>query len=205
VVHGELTVIDPEFPEFPESPELSEVAEPLEVAEPVLPELALPEPASVTLPEPDEALPLPPPVVPLVAEEPPEFPEVALVEGFEVAEPVVPEVEVPVPVEEEEVEGGSPAELTLWPLLSEDPELPEVLDDPLVEEAPPVEPVVPEVVVDPVLASPLEAVDEELEVVDTLPVVPPLPESPEVALGSDVASPLLVDPVSPVLPVEMIR
>jgi len=74
----------------------------------------LPEPASVTLPEPDTAFPLSPPVVSLSASESPDAPEVELVEGLELASPVPPEVEVPVPVEEEEMEGGgSPAELTL--------------------------------------------------------------------------------------------
>ena len=74
----------------------------------------MPEPASVTLPEPDTAFPLSPPVVPLVASESPESPEVELVVGLELASPESPEVEIPVPVEEEEMEGGgSPAELTL--------------------------------------------------------------------------------------------
>jgi hypothetical protein len=56
-------------------------------------------------------------------------------------------------------------------------------------------------VVEPVLVLPLVADDDELEVVDTPPVVPPLPESPEVAPGSEVALPLDVEPVEPVLPV----
>jgi hypothetical protein len=189
------------LPALPESPEFSETAEPEEVALPVWPESALPEPASVKLIDPEAAAPECPPVVPLVADESPDFPEVELVEGFEVAEPVWPEVEVPVPAEEEEVEGGSPAELTLCGLPSEDPESPEVLDDPLVEEAPPVDPVVPEVVVEPVLVLPLVADDDEVDDVDTPPVVPPLPESPEVALGSEVALPLEVEPVEPCEPV----
>ena len=200
-MHGAATLTDPEFPEFPESPELSDTAEPVEVESPVLPELALPDPAAVRLPEPDTALPLPPPAVPLTAVEPPEAPEVDVVVGSEVADPVPPEVELPVPVEEEEVEGGSAAELTLCGLAVEDPELPDVLPEEFVLLAPPVPPVVPEVVLEPVLVLPLVADDDEVEVVDTPPEVPPFPELPEVVLGLEVALPLEVDPVLPVLPV----
>ena len=86
-------------------------------------------------------------------------------------------------------------------MASEDPESPDVLPEEFVVLAPPVSPVVPEVVVDPVSVLPLDADDEELEEVDTAPVVPPLPESPEVAVGEAVALPLEVEPVLPVLPV----
>ena len=86
-------------------------------------------------------------------------------------------------------------------MASEDPESPDVLPEELVVLAPPVSPVVPEVVADPVSVLPLDADDDELEVVDTPPVVPPFPELPEVALGSEVALPLEVEPVLPVLPV----
>lgn len=51
------------------------------------------------------------------------------------------------------------------------------------------------------LTVPLEALDPELDVVDTPPVLPALPELPEVELGLAVALPLEVDPVEPVLPV----
>jgi hypothetical protein len=49
----------PEFPELPESPELAELS--LDVASPVLPELALPDLAVVSLEEEDLASPLLPP------------------------------------------------------------------------------------------------------------------------------------------------
>jgi hypothetical protein len=64
--------------------------------------------------------------------------------------------------------------------------------------AEPVEPVVPDWVVPDVLAFPDLAVDPEFEVVVTAPDWPPLPESPDVATGSDVAFPVSVEPVDPV-------
>jgi len=136
----------PELPELPESPELSEVALPADTVSPVSPESALPDPATVEFPEVEVAEPLLPPLVMLPAVELPDPPDVEVVVGSDVADPVPPEVEEPVPVEEEEVEGGSPAELTLCGLAVEDPELPEAFDDPLVLPDPPVPPVVPEVV-----------------------------------------------------------
>ena len=89
-------------------------------------------------------------------------------------------------------------------MASEVPDPPELFDEPLVEEAPPVPPVVPEVVLDPVVVLPLEAVEDEVEEVDTGPVVPPLPELPLVADGEDVVLPLLVEPVDPGEPVAVV-
>jgi len=197
----ELTLTDPTLPELPVSPEFSDTAEPVDVASPVSPESALPDPASVTFPEPDTAFPLLPPAVPLTAVELPEAPDVEVVVGSEVADPVPPEVETPAAPEEDEADGGSPTSLTLCGLAVEDPESPEVLPEELVLPAAPVPPVVPDLVVDPVVVLPLVAEDEEVEVVDTAPVVPALPELPEVAVGFAVALPLEVEPVFPVLPV----
>ena len=80
--------------------------------------------------------------------------------------------------------------------------MPEVLEVPLVVDAPPVEPVVPEVVCDPVLALPPVPEEEDVELDATEPEVPPLPELPEVAVGLEVAAP---EETLPVFPVMMVR
>ncbi len=76
------------------------------------------------------------------------------------------------------------------------------LVEPLVALASPVDPLLPEVVWPAVSALPLVAPDVEPEVVVTAPLVPPAPEFPDVALGSEVAPPVVVEPVEPVSPVE---
>jgi hypothetical protein len=120
-----------------------------------------------------------------------------------VALPVLPEVEWPDADESEVVVppgGGSPMTLAAWGLDSEEPESPEEFDEPLVEEAPPESPLVPEVVVESVEESPEAALEEDLAVDDTAPEVPPSPESPEVEEGSAVAEPEEVEPVEPLPP-----
>ena len=80
-----------------------------------------------------------------------------------------------------------------------------MLEVPLVVDAPPVEPVVPEVVCDPVLALPPVPEEEDVELDATEPEVPPSPELPEVAVGLEVAAPEETLPVFPVFPVMMVR
>jgi hypothetical protein len=80
------------------------------------------------------------------------------------------------------------------------PELPELFHEALPAPAGPVFPVLPELVLPVVLASPDSAADPEFDVVFTEPDLPPLPEWPEVATGLDVALPVSVEPVEPVLP-----
>jgi hypothetical protein len=81
----------PDFPEFPESPELVEL--PLELASPVLPELALPDLAVVSLEEEELASPLFPPVAEPSAVLSPELPEVAVGEPVAEDEPeLLPDV-----------------------------------------------------------------------------------------------------------------
>jgi hypothetical protein len=177
-----------------------------------LPELASPEPARVTLPETEYAEPLVPPFVSLLAEEFPELPPVAEVSGFDVASPLSPETALAVPLAEPPKDGstdgseegstdGSRDSLMLCGLAVAAPDPPDMFEDLLEAEDVPVDPVFPEMVWDEVLALPLVALDVEVELVFTEPVVPPLPEEPEVALGSEVAEPLEVDPVDPVSPV----
>jgi hypothetical protein len=192
---------EPVCPELPESPEFDEEATPAEEASPVWPESALPEESLVELPEEVMAGPLSPPWVPDSAVELPVAPEEEVVTGSEVADPVSPEVEWPEEDAEEVVVGGSTSiSETAWGLDSEEPESPEALEESLVEEAPPLEPVSPEVVVESVEESPDLAEDEELEVEDTAPEVPPAPESPEVEEGSAVAEPEEAEPVEPLVP-----
>ncbi len=82
---------------MPELPELPDCAEPSADAFPVLPEFALPDPASVKLPPWELASPVSPPVVEPMAVLLPLSPEVAVaVEPF-VALPVLPDVAPPVP------------------------------------------------------------------------------------------------------------
>jgi hypothetical protein len=194
------------LPELPESPVLAEAASPSLSAVPVCPELALPEESLVSLSEEELAEPDSPPSVHEDAEESPEAPEEELVCGFEVALPVDPEEESPLESLDELTDGGSVStRLTLWGFASEEPEPPEEFDEPLVEEAPPVAPVVPEVVVDPVLVSPEVPEELEVELEDTAPEVPPAPESPEVELGSEVALPELTAPVEPLEPLAAVE
>jgi len=188
-------------PESPVSPELSERPSPSESTSPVSPESAAPEVSVVSLPEEEMAGPEPPPAVTLMAPELPDLPEVEVVVGSLVASPVPPDPDPAMAPEPEATDGGStPMTETLWGLASESPDPPEPFDEPFVEEAPPVPPVVPEVVSDPVLVAPEVAEEEVVAVEDTPPLVPPLPESPEVALGSEVAQPEEADPVSPLPP-----
>jgi hypothetical protein len=63
-------------------------------------------------------------------------------------------------------------------------------------------PVSPEVVVLVVVAEPVVAEEVASELVLTAPEVPPSPELPEVALGSEEASPLEVGPEEPESPEE---
>lgn len=76
--------------------------------------------------------------------------------------------------------------------------------EPFCEDVPasagPVDPVVPDWVVPLVSALPDVAVEPESDVVVTAPDVPPLPESPETATGSEEAAPVSVGPVEPVPP-----
>ena len=85
-------------------------------------------------------------------------------------------------------------------MASEEPESPELLEELFEEDAAPVPPVVPEVVEDPVVVAPEVAEEEVVAVEETPPLVPPFPESPEVALGEAVAGPEEADPVFPLGP-----
>jgi hypothetical protein len=80
------------------------------------------------------------------------------------------------------------------------PELPELFQEAFSAPAGPVAPVLPDSVLPLVLASPDSAADPEFDVVFTEPDLPPLPELPEVATGLEVALPVSVEPVEPVLP-----
>ena len=192
---------EPVAPDPPEEPEFFEPAAPRLPASPVSPESASPLVSSVLLPEEEKAGPEPPPMVPDSAVESPEWPEVELVSGFELASPVPPEVDLPVELLDEVTEMGSASiSLTLWGFDSESPEAPEALVEELVEPAAPVAPVEPEVVEEPVEVSPEAAVDEEVALEDTEPVLPPAPESPEVEDGEAVAEPEEVSPVEPLPP-----
>ena len=80
---GAMVTAGPVLPESPEFPELPDVAElPLLFAAPVLPELALPDCASVSLDEEDVASPLLPPCAEPLAVLAPEFPDCALGEPW---------------------------------------------------------------------------------------------------------------------------
>jgi hypothetical protein len=81
-----------------------------------------------------------------------------------------------------------------------EPLLPEPLSEVVPALAGPVDPVLPDWVLPVVLALPDLAVDPEFDVVLTDPDQPPLPESPETAMGLEVALPVSVDPVEPVDP-----
>jgi len=193
---------EPVSPDPPEPPEFSELASPSASVSPVVPESASPEVSSVWLPEEETAGPESPPSVSLQALESPDSPELELVSGFELASPLSPEVEVP-EAEDDELtvsEGGSPMAETLWGLASEEPVAPEAFEEVLVELAPPVAPVEPEVVEEPVVVEPEVALEEVVALEDTSPEVPPAPESPEVEDGSAVAFPEEVDPVEPLPP-----
>ena len=63
VTHGAMVRAGPELPELPEFPELPDCAVPVEAADPVFPELAFPEPASVVVELVELALPVVPPSV----------------------------------------------------------------------------------------------------------------------------------------------
>ena len=138
---------------MPDSPE---VAPPWAEAEPVSPELASPEAARVALPERDSAEPLVPPLVWLVAVEFPELPPVAVVDGFEVASPLSPEMASALPLAplvagstDGSDEGSAVApkdSLTLCGLAVAEPDPPDAFEEWLAAEAPPVDPVFPEVV-----------------------------------------------------------
>ena len=200
-MQSEEELAGPLPPELPVSPELSERPSPSESTSPVSPESAAPEVSVVSLPEEETAAPEPPPTVADWAVELPDLPEVEVVVGSEVASPVPPDPDPAMAPEPEATDGGStPMTETLWGLASEEPDPPEPFDEPLVEDAPPVPPVVPEVVEEPVVVAPEVAEEEVVAVEDTEPLVPPLPESPEVALGSEVAQPEEADPVFPLPP-----
>ena len=87
--------------------------------------------------------------------------------------------------------------LTAWGSPCDEPLLPDVLLDPLLALAPPVDPVSPEVVWLVVLVLPLVASDDDPELVVTDPLQPPFPDEPLCAVGSLVAEPEEVDPVDP--------
>ena len=197
----EEDLAEPVPPELPLSPELAEAASPTDPTSPVSPESAVPEVSVVWLPEEETAGPEEPPAVTLVAPELPDPPEVEVVVGSEVADPVPPETDPPPATEPETTDGGgSPISETLWGLASEEPDAPELSEELLVALDAPVPPVVPEVVSDPVLVVPEPAVEVELAVEDTPPLVPALPELPEVALGEEVAGPEDEEPVLPLAP-----
>ena len=80
------------------------------------------------------------------------------------------------------------------------PLLPELLVELFPAVAGPAAPVLPDWVSPVVLAFPDFAPEVEFDVVFTEPDLPPLPESPEVATGLEVALPVSVDPVEPVFP-----
>jgi hypothetical protein len=80
------------------------------------------------------------------------------------------------------------------------PLFPELLVEQLPAVADPVFPVLPDWVMPVVLAFPDSAPEVEFDVVLTEPDRPPLPESPEVATGLEVALPVSVEPVEPVFP-----
>jgi hypothetical protein len=88
---GSYARLPPEFPDEPEFPEFPDLAVPLASAGPVLPESALPDPASVRLPLTDVAGPVVPPVVVPEAELLPLSPDVAPAVESSVAPPVRPE------------------------------------------------------------------------------------------------------------------
>jgi len=200
-MQSEEELAGPVPPELPVSPELSETPSPSESTSPVSPESAAPEVSVVSLPEEERAAPEAPPTVPDSAVELPDLPEVEVVVGSEVAAPVPPDPDPLIAPEPELTDGGStPMTETLWGLASEVPDPPEPFEDPLVDDAPPVPPVVPEVVSDPVLVAPEVAEEEVVAVEDTPPLVPPFPESPEVELGEAVAQPEEEEPVSPLPP-----
>jgi hypothetical protein len=83
-----LAPVLPDFPEFPESPEDAQLR--LLLAFPVLPELALPDLAVVSLEEEESALPLFPPVAEPLAVLAPELPDVAVGEPVAEDEPALP-------------------------------------------------------------------------------------------------------------------
>ena len=202
VTQGATTTAGPELPEFPELPELPDCAVPVDVADPVFPESALPEWASVELPLDDWAAPLVPPVVVPWAVESPLWPEVAPAVEPESAAPVFPEVAVPVALPDgspDPVHEPAPAD----PVVGSDvagPLAPEPFCEDVPASADPVDPVLPDRVVPRVSALPDVAVEPESDVVLTGPDVPPLPESPVTAIGAEVAEPVPVEPVEPVAP-----
>jgi hypothetical protein len=196
VKHGETTMALPESPELPEFPESPEVAVPVELALPVFPESALPEVAVVVFPDVEVALPELPPVVVPFAVELPLLPEVAPDCWSDCAFPVLPEVawlSEPWPFH------WSEPWLFHWSEPAE-PERPDWLSAWLDADAEPVFPVGPDVVTPSVELLPDKASDSELDWVSTEPVLPPLPELPDVALGLEVAFPEVVEPVEPVFP-----
>lgn len=81
-----------------------------------------------------------------------------------------------------------------------DPLWPELLVELFPAVVGPVAPVSPDWVLPMVLAFPDSATEPEFDVVFTEPERPPLPESPDVATGLEVALPVLVEPVDPVFP-----
>jgi hypothetical protein len=214
VMQGATVTAEPEFPELPEFPESPDWAVPVEVASPVFPELASPDEASVLLPLVEVASPEVPPVVVPLAVESPLLPEVPVAVELSEASPVLPEVAVPWaggaggadpwggpdPFQPEPpwLPCGGFCPLTGWLLAG--PELPDPFHEALPAPAGPVAPVLPDSVLPVVSALPDWAADPEFDVVFTEPDLPPLPESPEVATGLDVALPVSVEPVDPVSP-----
>lgn len=90
VTHGATSTTGPELPELPESPEFPDCAEPSDVAAPVAPESASPEPAVVWLLLVEVAPPDVPPTVVPSAVELPLRPEVPVAVELSVALPVDP-------------------------------------------------------------------------------------------------------------------
>ncbi len=130
VTHGATVIADPEFPESPEFPELPDVASPLELADPVSPELALPDEAVVSFSLVDVADPEVPPVVVPVAVELPLEPDVAVAVEPSEAFPVLPELAVPLALpdwDDPEPLGPGPP----WPLPLPLHLLPEPLFEPV--------------------------------------------------------------------------
>jgi hypothetical protein len=207
-MQGANVTASPDVPELPELPELPDVAWPLAVADPVLPELALPDPAWVSLELVEEADPVFPPVVVPLAVESPLAPEVAVASDPVETGPVGPDAARPVAAEPWSLEPHDPPGEPGpdWTALRGEavpaPESPESFWVSLPATAGPVEPDGPAAVVPDVLELPELASELELDEVSTGPELPPWPEPPETATGWEEAFPVSVEPVEPVEPVE---
>jgi hypothetical protein len=218
VTQGATVTAGPELPELPEFPEFPDCADPVEVAGPVFPESASPELAVVWLELVEFASPVVPPVVVPLAVELPLWPEVPVAVEPSLACPVFPELAAPLAFPEvaepfpepafplPQLLPESPCGVVLaGPLFGVDvagPLFPEPFCEAFAALADPVDPVSPDWVFPWVLALPDLATEPEFDEVSTGPDRPPLPESPEVATGSEVARPVSVEPVEPVDPDE---